>query len=278
MNDYNIKAIPTRYSGIMLRARLEARWAAFFDLMGWKWHYEPFDLDGWFPDFLIEGNRQTLVEVKPFSEYDLLTIGRICSAVKKARLDKEVLLLGPGLCEKKAANDYGFVSLGLLGSDDPDYFAPAVLVAAERLCDWPSNKSYSPGLNGDFYHEIDDWGCRVSGFYNGDEIWNHLMLMHTARDYWGKASAAVQYRPRDYRATATEVLANPHTVPRRKKRRKSNVALLERNKQALAEHNQFMGQLSEKEKLLWMEHADKFTKMIMDQDHGEKLDKGKKVK
>ena len=255
MNNYNIAAIKTRYSGISFRSRLEARWAAFFDLMGWQWHYEPFDLDGWFPDFLIEGNRQTLVEVKPFLQYDQPSIDRICSAVKKARLDKEVLLLGPGLSEIG-----NFVSLGLLGKDDPNYFEPAVLAIADKLKDPVSKKLYSPGLIGDFFHEIDCWGCRVSGFYYGDEIWNHLMQMRTARDYWGRASEAVQYRPR-----AAEVQANPHTVPRRK-RRKSNVALLESNKQALAEYDQFMGQLGEKEKLLWMEHANKFTKMIMDQD------------
>ncbi len=62
---YTIKAIPTTYAGVNFRSRLEARWAAFFDLCGWKWDYEPFDLDGWAPDFLLKGKVKALVEVKP---------------------------------------------------------------------------------------------------------------------------------------------------------------------------------------------------------------------
>lgn len=77
--DYGIAAIPTRYKGILFRSRLEARWAAFFDLAGWKWEYEPFDLNGWIPDFRVTfpcghsecGGRDSthtiLCEVKPFT-------------------------------------------------------------------------------------------------------------------------------------------------------------------------------------------------------------------
>ena len=45
--------IPTMYDGYRFRSRLEARWAAFFDLAGWEWKYEPIDLDGWIPDFWV---------------------------------------------------------------------------------------------------------------------------------------------------------------------------------------------------------------------------------
>lgn len=73
---YAIKAHPTKYSGVMFRSRLEARWAAFFNVMGWEWKYEPVDLIGWSPDFYIEfpcghsecgGKHRLLVEVKPHS-------------------------------------------------------------------------------------------------------------------------------------------------------------------------------------------------------------------
>lgn len=72
---YNIKAHPTEYSGVRFRSRLEARWAAFFDLIGWKWEYEPVDLVGWSPDFKVEFDcghsecaptHNLLVEIKPF--------------------------------------------------------------------------------------------------------------------------------------------------------------------------------------------------------------------
>lgn len=63
---YTIKAIPTTYAGVNFRSRLEARWAALFDLSGIKWDYEPFDLDGWAPDFLLRiGGCSVLVEIKP---------------------------------------------------------------------------------------------------------------------------------------------------------------------------------------------------------------------
>lgn len=55
MIDYNKhKAHPTMYKGVQFRSRLEATWAAFFDLAGWKWEYEPVDLEGWSPDFYVE--------------------------------------------------------------------------------------------------------------------------------------------------------------------------------------------------------------------------------
>lgn len=47
-------AIPTMYAGVQFRSRLEARWAAFFDLAGWRWEYEPFDLEGYIPDFRVQ--------------------------------------------------------------------------------------------------------------------------------------------------------------------------------------------------------------------------------
>jgi hypothetical protein len=60
-----LTAIPTRYRGVQFRSRLEARWAAFFDIAGWRWQYEPIDLDGWIPDFRLCGKVPALCEVKP---------------------------------------------------------------------------------------------------------------------------------------------------------------------------------------------------------------------
>lgn len=52
----DIKAIETIYKGYKFRSRLEARWAVFFDSLGWQWEYEQegFELpDGskYLPDF-----------------------------------------------------------------------------------------------------------------------------------------------------------------------------------------------------------------------------------
>ncbi len=62
--------IPTEYSGIQFRSRLEARWAVFFDALGLKWQYEPegYQLpSGWYlPDFLLPNMcGGTFIEIKP---------------------------------------------------------------------------------------------------------------------------------------------------------------------------------------------------------------------
>ncbi|MCU0392675.1 MAG: hypothetical protein MUE81_16310 [Thermoflexibacter sp.] len=67
--NYSIKSIPTHYKGRLYRSRLEARWAAFFDLAEWKTEYEPIDLSGWSPDFLIDEAMPILAEVKPHQSY-----------------------------------------------------------------------------------------------------------------------------------------------------------------------------------------------------------------
>lgn len=62
--------IATNYKGVEYRSRLEARWACFFDLIGWKYEYEPFDLNYYMPDFLLHGDDPVLVEVKPYTTRD----------------------------------------------------------------------------------------------------------------------------------------------------------------------------------------------------------------
>jgi len=93
---YEIKAIPTTYAGVNFRSRLEARWAAFFDLCGWKWDYEPFDMEGWAPDFKIKVNDFiVLVEVKsadPGEENISVLSGYFAKACLHA-MDHYVLLL-----------------------------------------------------------------------------------------------------------------------------------------------------------------------------------------
>jgi hypothetical protein len=64
-----MSGIPTIYRNRRFRSRLEARWAAFFDQMGWRWEYEPFDLNGWVPDFIIMEHDKVLVEVKPIWKF-----------------------------------------------------------------------------------------------------------------------------------------------------------------------------------------------------------------
>lgn len=64
-----IKAIETQYKGYRFRSRLEARWAVFFDALGWEWEYERegFELPSgrYLPDFYLP-HTDCWAEVKPF--------------------------------------------------------------------------------------------------------------------------------------------------------------------------------------------------------------------
>ena len=105
------------YSGCLFRSRLEATWAAFFDICGLKWVYEPFDLPGWSPDFLIQD--KVLAEVKPFVEPDDLLVGRICAALRgSSRMSALFLSSSPinswtiGLCIDQEQFTYGNNPIG----------------------------------------------------------------------------------------------------------------------------------------------------------------------
>lgn len=54
-----MKAIKTKFNGIIYRSRLEATWAAFFKNLEWNFEYEPYDLNGWIPDFIILGKKRS---------------------------------------------------------------------------------------------------------------------------------------------------------------------------------------------------------------------------
>ena len=81
--EYKIAAHPTRYAGVNFRSRLEARWAAFFDLLTekdgindkWVWEYEPLDYENWTPDFRVQVHKlmhegPLLGEVKPYDSIE----------------------------------------------------------------------------------------------------------------------------------------------------------------------------------------------------------------
>jgi hypothetical protein len=94
---YTTKAHPTIYKGTRFRSRLEATWAAFFDLAGWKWEYEPVDLEveidgekfNWDPDFHVSFHcghsecpprHELYVEVKPYrsiAEFDNHVVSKL---------------------------------------------------------------------------------------------------------------------------------------------------------------------------------------------------------
>lgn len=66
-----MNAVPTSYGGFRFRSRLEARWAAFFDVLRWPWQYEAVDLAGYIPDFILPfDHAPVLVEVRPIVSFE----------------------------------------------------------------------------------------------------------------------------------------------------------------------------------------------------------------
>lgn len=105
--------IKTTYKGIEFRSRLEATWAAFFDLLDWKWEYEPIDLPGWIPDFALYGTHGTvLVEVKPIVNPDRNVLEKIFSAMERSRDMSVAVLVGQTVGLDGRVNGNDSVSFG----------------------------------------------------------------------------------------------------------------------------------------------------------------------
>lgn len=193
---YDVAAIPTHYNSVQFRSRLEARWAAFFDLIGWKWDYEPLDFHGWTPDFLIKGKVPALVEVKPvyFSEFEALSIeqakvaaGKAFRTASKRRNNQqfEIIVLGAGPFVSEGTWSLGVMALErqLSGTDIAELhngYGAATLDYASRC--------------GSFQY-------RVGGRHDGD---HHIKRVGDDRpiDLWKEAGNKVQWHPHRLREAA----------------------------------------------------------------------------
>lgn len=117
-------AHPTLYKGIMMRSRLEAKYAAYFDHRGWRWIFEPLDLFGYTPDFLVTiDDVETLVEVKPATKVGQLgpPVARIIRAGWKGPwmvvgADPDICMQGVGRHKAKRR---------MLGTEAPQAWAMA---------------------------------------------------------------------------------------------------------------------------------------------------------
>lgn len=177
-------AIPTKYDGVQFRSRLEARWAKFFDLVGWRWEYEPLDLNGWIPDFALIGARQTtLVEVKPVARFDDLIAEQACEkaeqAVRNSGREDEILLLGFAWPVVNASDDYGV-----------GWLAECIHDATPVAWCWAVAPFHGLGGLG-FHHGEFTYSNRITGEYDGDGG----AFAEAPVDRWREAGNATQWRP-----------------------------------------------------------------------------------
>ena len=207
-DDYTIKSIKTEYDGIKFRSRLEARWAAFFNEMKWEWIYEPYDLDGWFPDFLITGRTEPLlVEVKPFTSPHKRTMQKIETALRNSDCPLDVLLVGPGVTSILGSNSsLGWLAENRLCDDTlPAHdlaWGDALLMDMEKISlkegEPPSNYNineleYYGAMSGDISHGDMSFHCRISDFYDGNATPRAAMGPQKAKGIWNRPGEKVRY-------------------------------------------------------------------------------------
>jgi hypothetical protein len=167
-------AIETTYAGARFRSRLEARWAAFFDLLGWRWEYEPLDLDGYIPDFVLLLHEPVLVEVKPAWKCEELE--RLAAEkIEASGWEGEALIVGASWCT----------------SDEP-YVGKAVLGANSQspVCGAEAESPGSALSVGERFWSAAEWiGCSFCGneraWYNDVEVWRCCLCGGAGKCYLG---------------------------------------------------------------------------------------------
>lgn len=169
---YTIDAIPTKYKGRNFRSRLEAKWAAFFDLCEWKYEYEPLDLNGWFPDFALYGDKgnMILVEVKPVTKFPDDVAQRI--QVAASGFGSELLILGQG----PFRSDSNYWCIGWLNEDGWEEANWGV---------WKGSRTAG------FCHSINSFEDRMSGIHDGDHFDTEMINPETI---WANAGNIVQWQ------------------------------------------------------------------------------------
>jgi hypothetical protein len=165
---------PTRYSGYLMRSRLEARWAAMFDLLGWPWAYEATELAGYIPDFVLRFYKPLLVEVKPC--WTLEEMEAHTGKIERSGWQGEALIVGVSPFDDNVA--------GLMC----EYYADAAhhewsagVLFRCRNCGLPS-----------LYHAQGGWSCRVNGCYDGN---HYLGNLENVDDLWAQTHEITRWLP-----------------------------------------------------------------------------------
>jgi hypothetical protein len=179
----------------LLRSRLEARWAAVFSRLGWRWEYEPEDLKGYIPDFvLLFEAGPVLVEVKP-----VYTIKDMGPAAKKISVSGwETINANQALIVGATWNlDY-----------DRNHWHPLIGACAqfvpEQFREKPDKHLWwddavihycTEGKHPSFHHSNGTFLCTVCGAYDGDHFLGDLNDSgYDLEQIWNEAGSIVQWR------------------------------------------------------------------------------------
>jgi hypothetical protein len=180
MTDDRQRGIPTLYRGVRFRSRTEARWAAFFDELGWQWLYEPHDLEAYVPDFALLFDAPLLVEVK-----SALTLDELVAHERKIESSGwrgEALIVGAAPWDLDSAQP-------LVG-----WFGERQRIAGALEWTWGDARLFeclscgSPSV----LAACGSWRCRVCGEGEGNE---HVgAVLSTVSAKWAQATNRVQWK------------------------------------------------------------------------------------
>jgi hypothetical protein len=191
-------ARPTTYRGTRFRSRLEARWAAFFDLARWQWQYEPSDYEAWSPDFALATKTGVpiLVEVKPIEwpsdgkAMVQVVLDREDLAKVRQQAEREILVLGAHPMPWAGTIGMEGPMLGILWNEawTDATWAPEHRIDQAVLWSGPDGTL-------DFSAAHGSYGYRISGEQHGD---HHLKNVSRAEVdvMWGEANRRTQWRGR----------------------------------------------------------------------------------
>lgn len=185
------KGISTTYHGIQFRARGEALWAAFFDELRWPWHYEPIDLEGYIPDFILPFPKDPmLIEVKG-SAYTTADLATHTTKIDQTSWPHEALIVGAYPLAPGWPTSFEF-TLGLLRNHWADHHHQA---GDEGW--WDEATPHKCGkCDRPTFHANEGWyACRVCGAYDGDHYLNPSGDLFA--DAWAGATNRVQWQPRN---------------------------------------------------------------------------------
>lgn len=148
-----------------------------FTLLGWKFEYEPYDLQGYIPDFILIGkditgkNKEILVEVKPTIDIEGFDLLKIKKALGDRYSKEEVLLLGCTIMES--------------GSEETQ-------IGWIRGC--TEDNAILNFFNGHFGFIGDymSWADRITGLYEGAHF-VYRYCYNDAINIWNNAGDKVQW-------------------------------------------------------------------------------------
>lgn len=181
------KPIPTSYGGVDFRSRLEAKWAALFDIYAWRWTYESADLDGYLPDFYLHFDRgDVLFECKPEKRSDELAVH--VSKIARSGWRRDFVIGGAAILSPRTAPV--LASFGAMGEwqpgpgNDGEYLLGEAMAHRCRACDRVS-----------FHHDAGSWRCAQCG-REGKRLIDPIVWQH-ANEAWRQAGNRVQWKGRN---------------------------------------------------------------------------------